>query len=155
MMLPRTVPLAILPLLMACAAGDGTAAPPPPPPTAGASVIAPALEGSRWQVTEVAGKPVQRTTLEFKEGRIFGSGGCNRYTGGIAATAGGSFSAGAFEGGQMAMTMMACPEPQMAGEQAFMQALADARTWSLAGKDRLELKSGKDVLVRASRIKAD
>ena len=152
MMFSRLMPLALLPLLMSCAA-DGS--PPASKPVAGTGAIAKALDGTRWNVTEIGGKSPARGTIEFKEGRIFGSGGCNRYTGGVKATASGGFAAGAFESGQVAMTMMACPESVMENEQAFMEALATADRWAIVADDRLELSSGKKLLLKASRIKAD
>ncbi|WP_448579636.1 META domain-containing protein [Thermaurantiacus sp.] len=155
---PHLVCLAILPLLMACTNGESPPAPAKPaptPPAAGATgAIAPALEGSSWQVTHVGDLAVARTTIAFKEGRIYGSGGCNRYMGGVKATAGGSFSAGSFESGQVAMTMMACPDEMMAGEQAFMNALAEAKRWAITSSGELQLLAGDRLLVRATRAPA-
>ena len=58
-------------------------------------------------------------TLMFdKGGRIAGSGGCNRYAAGI------TLEGTALKIGQAISTRMACPEPIMAQESAYLQALA-------------------------------
>jgi len=71
-------------------------------------------------------------TLTFDGERISGSSGCNRYSGAVAAgDAPGALSVGP----AIAATRMACPEPLMAAEQRFLQALANVNGFSfLAGK---------------------
>ena len=93
-----------------------------------------------WQLThfgrdEPAGEGIG-ITLRFEGegagGRLSGSSGCNRYVGTVApADAPGALSVDP----AIAVTRMACPEPQMAAEQRFLQALANASSFSfLAGR---------------------
>ncbi len=63
----------------------------------------------------------------FGDGRVSGSCGCNRYTAECTARA------GTIRIGPAASTMMACPPPRMEVEQAFLAALAAARTYVGAG----------------------
>ena len=83
------------------------------------------LAGTHWIAKTVAGERVPEdmaVTLEFEGAdRVYGRAGCNRYNGPIGVTD------GKLAIGPLATTRMACPEPQMALEQAFLAALADAR----------------------------
>jgi heat shock protein HslJ len=60
---------------------------------------------------------VTRPTASFAEGRIFGSSGCNRYTGGYA------LDGGSFELGALTTTRMACAPPADEIERAYLAAL--------------------------------
>jgi heat shock protein HslJ len=86
------------------------------------------LEGTYWRATELAGKatPSQRSTrephLEFKEGRVSGSDGCNRVMGSY------ELKGDAIAFGQVAGTQMACGHT-IELERAF-----------------------RDILVRATRV---
>ena len=92
---------------------------PPPGPLPGD------LAGTHWMAKTVAGQPVPEdmaVTLEFEGAdRVQGRSGCNRYNGPI------GVADGKLQIGPLATTRMACPPPQMAMEQAFLAALADAR----------------------------
>ena len=67
-------------------------------------------------------------TILFTAGKVTGSTGCNRYTGSYT-----SQVSGVIEFGQIATTMMACPQPQMQQEQAFLKALDDAAAYAISG----------------------
>jgi putative lipoprotein len=115
-------------IVMAQAGGAEPAAPAAEPPT---------LVGPVWALVEIAGAPPPegvRAELSFDgDGRISGTGGCNRLGAGYIARPDGAFLAG------LGMsTMMACPEPAMKTEQAVFDALDRARAWSIDG-DRLTL----------------
>lgn len=101
------------------------------------------LDGSSWVLTDWSQDAIDPAafaiTAEFTEGRIAGTSGVNRYTGGYTAT-----SAGAFEAGEIASTMMAGPEPAMAAEAAYLKLLASARGFRIEG-DRLTLLDGDDT----------
>jgi heat shock protein HslJ len=75
-----------------------------------------------WLVESIAGEPVigdSPLTLGFgADGRVAGSGGCNRWFAGYDLTGEG------LRVGQAGATMMACPEPIMAQEQRFFATLA-------------------------------
>ncbi|MCS6847742.1 MAG: META domain-containing protein [Anaerolineae bacterium] len=106
------------------------ALPPAPPPRQPASRIgATGLAGSSWVLESLNGRPplAEATiTLNFEVNRVNGSDGCNRFMGGYTLD---GFNI-AF--GQLAGTLMACPEPVMKQAADFQQALANARSFSVA-----------------------
>ena len=71
--------------------------------------------GTSWRAETIAGRPVQGgtvSTLSFlADGRVAGSGGCNRYAGEIRS------EDGRLQVGQLASTMMACLPEQMDQER--------------------------------------
>jgi heat shock protein HslJ len=97
-----------------------------------------ALQATYWKAVELAGKPTpsqnpnREAHLVFQaSGRVSGSDGCNRITGSY------ERKGDAITFGQMAGTLMACPDS--AGiEQGFHAALKGATRVQIAG-DRLEL----------------
>jgi len=95
------------------------------------------LIGTAWLAEDISGRGVidyARSTVEFAgQGRIAGSGACNRYMGPV------SFDGDSVVFGNLAATMMACPEAVMAQEQKFLAALAKV--------DRLELVDGGQRLL--------
>ncbi|MFC1464841.1 MAG: META domain-containing protein [Candidatus Brachytrichaceae bacterium NZ_4S206] len=103
------------------------ALPPAPPPRQPASRIgATGLAGSSWVLESLNGQPpLSETiiTLNFEGNRVNGSDGCNRFMGGYTLD---GFNI-AF--GQLAGTLMACPEPIMKQAADFQQALANARSF--------------------------
>jgi len=107
------------------------------------------LDGA-WAVAEVAGAALPEDAgvtlvMDGPGGRVFGRGGCNNYNAGFTLTGEGlSFS-------PAASTMMACPEDQMAREQAFHQALASVDGFDVGADGGLELRSAGVVVIRARR----
>ncbi|MGP1358543.1 META domain-containing protein [Roseicyclus sp.] len=80
------------------------------------------IAGREWVVEDIDGQGIidaSRVTLLFgREGRVAGSGGCNRWFSGYELTGEGlSF-------GQAGSTMMACPEALMTQERRFFEALS-------------------------------
>lgn len=107
--------LAVLPVLGCSAAGDTAA-----------------LVGPTWRLTTLRDEPVAATpevTAVFApDGKIAGSGGCNRYFG--AATATGD----TLKISPLASTMMACePQTVMAQEAHYLQTLEAAAHWGVVG----------------------
>ncbi len=97
------------------------------------------LEGTTWQLTPPAGAAgdprdakAAPLTVRFADGRASGFSGCNRFTGGY------TRDGDTITVGRLAGTMMACPEPRMAAEKAFLDALSGAHRVAIAG-DRLTL----------------
>jgi putative lipoprotein len=111
----------------------------------------PSLEGTLWildtlggeaAATGAGGNPVD---LQFsaEDQRAGGFSGCNRYTGGYSRD--GASQHGAPLGfGQMASTMMACPEGDEL-EQAYLQMLGRVDAFRLEGST-LSLLQGPEVL---------
>jgi heat shock protein HslJ len=93
----------------------------------------PRLEGVQWEVTGynngrqavVGPKTDTRLTLQFKDGQVSGSSGCNRFHG--AYTVNGS----ALTIGPLAATRMACRDEVMTQEGEFLRALESATTWAI------------------------
>ena len=76
-----------------------------------------------------------RPPLEIQaDGKVFGSGGCNRYRDHAEITG------QSIKFGQLAGTMIACPAAVMQQEQKFYKALEDVTGWQLEPKtDKLLL----------------
>jgi len=89
-----------------------------------------ALNGSAWTLTSFDSTPPlkgTKLTVEFAEGQIGGSSGCNSY-GGTYEIKGKKITTGS-----IAMTMMACADPGvMEQEQTFLEYLQDAQTYKLS-----------------------
>lgn len=83
-----------------------------------------------------------RVDAEFTgDGRVHGSGGCNRYSGSYA------LDGATLSFGEVASTMMLCLEPEGVGEQeaAYFAALARVTTFRIEG-DRLQLRDADGAL---------
>jgi heat shock protein HslJ len=124
---PRLAALATLCTLVALAGcssvpGAGTSA----QTAAGATLI-----GTSWQLTELAGQPGARQTLQFdaSQGRVSGNGGCNNFSGGY------QWSGKSLKMGPLASTRRACVDDATSRQDiAFLKALQDTRTWQVDGK---------------------
>ncbi len=110
----------------------------------------PALAGTRWVATAVnngrggvvsALPGVEVSAMFGDDGRVTGSGGCNRFFGPCA------LDGEAVSIGPLASTRMACLEPQGVGEQetAFLAALERAVSWSIR-EGRLQLRDADGAL---------
>ena len=90
----------------------------------------PALDGTRWRLTEWTLSSLDardfEITAEFADGKISGRGGVNSY--------GGPYTLGSrqsFKVGSIASTEMAGPEPAMRAEGAYLTLLGQARSYKL------------------------
>lgn len=94
-----------------------------------------ALADSTWLVEDIGGVGIAggaRATLSFHtDGRVAGSGGCNRYSGSllISGEEGISFI-------DLASTLKACNPVVDAQERRFFEALAGTRSFRMADPDR-------------------
>ena len=90
------------------------------------------LDGGEWRLVrwrESGIDPMDFTiTAAFADGQISGNSGVNTYGGSYAAGPGDEFSVG-----ELASTMMAGPEPDMAAEAAYLRLLQDAAAFNLSG----------------------
>ncbi|MFM8330089.1 MAG: META domain-containing protein [Candidatus Methylumidiphilus sp.] len=87
------------------------------------------LDGVEWTAAEIDGQPLpaggKRPTLQFKDGRIAGFGGCNRYMGQVSESAPGQITVG-----RLAGTLMACPPQAGDLERRFQASLGKATQYS-------------------------
>ncbi len=109
------------------------------------------LVGSHWRAEDIGGAGVmdrgQPTLQIMPEGRIAGSGGCNRYTGA------GTLANGKATIGQLASTRMACPPTAMNQEAKFLAALASATRYEVRRDGLLILMDPNGLpVLRFSRI---
>lgn len=106
------------------------------------------LESVTWQLASVAQpdkslRPVAATveaTAAFAHGALSGSGGCNRYRASY------RLDNDQLSITQVALTMMACPEPQAATEQAFVAALEATARYRIADQQLTLLNAAGQVL---------
>ena len=110
--------------------------------TAGAA-WAQGVENRAWVAERIGGQPISgdtRSSITIADGKVTGSGGCNRLMGTVAV----SGDRIAFTG--LATTRMACPAPVMAQEKTFLDALTAARTFRLeAGLLSLHDAAGNEL----------
>lgn len=113
------------------------------------------LAGSEWVLQGfgpedeklAAGSPA--ITVTFGADSTFaGSAGCNRYFGRFLTPGGDSLSLG-----EAGSTMMACPEPAMAQEYRYLQALGSVGRYRMVAGE-LVLLGGVDQLLRFARSPA-
>lgn len=86
------------------------------------------LAGTSWTLRSIGGTDLPAgvsVTLDMTADQASGTSGCNQY-GGSYAVDGADISFG-----PMAVTEMACPDPQMAVEAAYLAALTAATTWAI------------------------
>lgn len=128
------------------AAGPAAAAPEEQPAEPALS-----LEGPTWQLTSYVDSAGEWTaaaveaTITFEGGQASGNASCNRY-----------FATYTVDGNQLTIglggsTMMACPEPAMSQEQAFLSNLAEVATYAVVGT-QLQLFDGEGQLVLAFEV---
>lgn len=117
------------------------------PVSAGSATNARRLEGVSWRLTSLSGKDPKvlaalsrPATARFEAGRVSGFSGCNNFMGSY------TVDADRVTLGQLAGTMMACPEPAMSFESALRAAFSGTVRYAITG-DRLSLTAASgDVL---------
>ena len=107
-----------------------------------------ALAGKTWTLVQFDDKspaPAERAiTAVFKDGKVTGSGGCNRYSATVI-----SPSPGALKVGAISATKMACAGPAGSNEQRYFQALEKVETYALE-EGRLVLSPGRMIFREGS-----
>jgi heat shock protein HslJ len=100
------------------------------------------IEGPSWLLVQVGDQPVgaggdprRDAQIVFgRDGRVSGSGGCNRFSGGFTRTG------SRLQISQLAATKMACLDgTRTANEMQFLQALQTAASYRLVGPGRMLL----------------
>lgn len=92
----------------------------------GSAAVTSDLNETAWILSDLADTPLlpdSPVTLNFTDGQLYGSDGCNRFRGGYRADVEGFRLTGGLAG-----TQMACPDPVMRQASAFIEALSAART---------------------------
>jgi len=112
------------------------------------AAAAASLAGTSWTLTSLGGKtptgPI--ITANFQEdGRVVGSGGCNRYTAAY------KVSGDKIAIGPAASTMMACPEPIMAQEGTYLKALEQSATFKIEATQLTLFDAGGKPLATFAR----
>ena len=106
-----------------------------------------------WLLEDLGGRGVMdrvQTTIAFDaEGRVAGSGGCNRFTGSY------TFEDGRLAFGPMAGTKMMCAEAVMDQEDRFHDALADLERITIDGDSLLIEITGSAAPLRFTRMESD
>jgi putative lipoprotein len=139
-------PLAAVATLVVIASCSG------PGETTMAETTPPVLMGSTWLAEDIGGRGVidrAQTTISFEpEGRVAGSGGCNRYFGSV------TIKGDAISFGKLGSTMMACAPALMDQEQKFFDALAATRSYRFDDPGHKLVFLGEDgaLLVRFSQV---
>jgi heat shock protein HslJ len=110
------------------------------------------LIGTTWLAENIeqngATEGVQ-STLEFpEEGKVAGSGGCNRFQGSLTADREHLF-------GMLATTRKMCPPPQMEQETRFLQALGKATRLERKDSVMLVYGEGSEPLLKLSLMPQD
>ncbi len=142
----------LLALMVAVGAGCGSSSGGSSGGAGGGSASGASLEGTSWQLTGWSASsqdPNDFTiTAEFKDGRIGGTSAVNQYGGPYTTGDDGSFTVG-----ELVSTMMAGPEPDMRAEKTYLELLAAAKAYRIAG-DTLTLSdaSGNDSLIYARTL---
>jgi putative lipoprotein len=119
-----------------------------PAPTSSHSATA-KLKGTHWKLIELGGNPVAalpgvseaNLVLGVDEQWLSGSGGCNRLVGGY------KLHQRSLHFRADGLTSMACLEPLMKQEQAFVKALQATTSYGIVG-GTLELRDGERVLAK-------
>jgi heat shock protein HslJ len=93
------------------------------------------LENTTWRLTELPGQALpsdqgaNAVTVNFNAGQVHGFSGCNQFTGSY------NLEGDRLVLGPLGATMMACAEPAMSVETAFLKSFAGALQDALTGDD--------------------
>lgn len=113
-----------------------------PSPT---DVVVSDLAGTTWVLQELGGATlvdVEPTVTFGGDGTVSGSAGCNTFNGTY------ELDGTALAFGPLATTKMACADPTMFVESAFLAALAGVTGWSVDGAGRLALEGPRPLVLR-------
>jgi heat shock protein HslJ len=96
-----------------------------------AAALPAALADGSWQLLALSGQPVAgggtaAVTVTFDAGRVQGFAGCNQFSGSY------TLDGQTLALGDLASTMMACPEPAMAAERSFLAAFSGTLSAAIA-----------------------
>lgn len=105
------------------------------------------IDGPTWRLTALRGLDAKAlhvgeepVTARFQDGRVSGFSGCNRFFGGY------TLDGDRLVIGQLAGSMMMCPEASMTLEHALTSSLAGTFQFTVAGQTLTLLRDSKPVL---------
>lgn len=111
------------------------------------------LTGMRWQAAYLGADEVPEDAglwVEFGlDGGVEGHGGCNGFSGSLQVTD------GDLSVGPLAATRMACEEPVMGRETAFLSALQQSTAFEVSGQNMRTLDSDRNLLVEFNSSEAE
>jgi len=113
-----------------------------PPPS---EAVVSDLAGTGWVLEELGGATlvdVEPTVTFGGDGTVTGSSGCNTFSGTY------TLDGATVSFGPLATTKMACSDPTMFVESAFLAAMAGVTGWSLDGAGRLVLEGPRPLVLR-------
>jgi heat shock protein HslJ len=109
------------------------------------------LDGTDWVLRKLDGQAGEalpgQATLAFASGKVLGSTGCNRFQGTVSE----GESATSVVVGPLMTTRMACPEPLMTQEHAFLEQLGQAQVFQFLFGD-LVLSGANGALVFSPQV---
>lgn len=106
------------------------------------------LVGPEWIVDEIDGGPVAKrygVTVHFENNRVYGSSGCNRFTGGYQITGEG------IDIGQLALTRMACEPHLMIVENQMTTVLGRINRFRIDASGNLRLTGSEGASLKAHK----
>ncbi len=112
-------------VLVACTPEASPTVSPTRSPVGGRGSI---LWGTSWKLVSIGGVHLPAgvgVSLDLTPDEASGRSGCNHYAGSY------TVDGRAITFGPMSVTRMACPEPLMSVERAYLAALASATTWAI------------------------
>jgi heat shock protein HslJ len=102
--------------------------------------------GDEWRPTEIVNVAIRSDTSLFVRftaaGKLEGYGGCNKFFGTYSSTEVGIYV------GPLGATRMACAEPIMTRESAFLAALGNAKRYDRRGVSLIFYDEGGKIVVR-------
>lgn len=111
------------------------------------------LAGSEWRPTEIDGAEIAEDTKIFigfgADGRVQGSGGCNRFTGSY------EVDGDTISFGPLASTRMLCPDPIQQSEDRLFATLARATRFARDGSDLTLSDDAETPLMRLVQTDVD
>ncbi len=110
----------------------------------------PHLEGPFWVLESGRDVPLEpgiTATASFREGTVRGYTGCNQYTASYTA------EGDSLEIGAVGSTLMACPPPRDAIEQAYVAALDQVASWTTDGEELVLSDGGGEELLRYTQAR--
>jgi putative lipoprotein len=107
----------------------------------GGGADAPPLEGTLWTLTSGVEAPADSPpTLTLEEELASGFGGCNTFRGPY------ELDGESIALGPLAGTLMACEEPKMTAEAAYLPALEASDSWAIEGGELVLSGDGDETL---------